>query len=60
MLRPAFDTLDKTTWGGMRCETCVIWSVDTTTGVSFYLHSCHNLIHPLLFIKVNLLQSVFY
>ena len=33
------DTLDKTTWGGMRCETCVIWSVDTTTGVSFYLLS---------------------
>ena len=54
------DTLDKTTWGGMGCETCVIWSVDTTPGVSFDLHACHNLIQPLVLIKVNLSQSILY
>ena len=45
------DTLDKTTWGGMGCKTCLFWSIHTTPGVSFDLYACHNLIQPFVLIK---------
>ena len=58
MLSPACGHLDKTTWG-MGWETCIIWSVDTTPGVSFDLHACHYLIHPLVLIKSQVLTIYF-
>ena len=38
----------------------LIWSVETNHGVSFDLYACHNLIQPLVLIKVNLSQSILY
>ena len=39
--------------------TCVTWSVDTTLGVSFYIHASPNLIHSCVINKSSVFHNLF-